>query len=774
MERTAVRSLVGLSLCLLLAGEAIAQSPGEVTVADVIPTGNRLIPTEQILSQIGTRKDGPFSQQMLQSDQQALLRLGAFSDVRVRTQTSSDGRMIVYFDVAELPNLIREIRYDGAKHMKDEDLAKITELKRGTPLNPHRNQRAAQLIAAKYRDEGRLWASVNLKEGGAAGDTRVVFDITEGPEVKVRDTKFNGHGQWVSDARLRNQLLTSRSFLGIGGKFIPKMVEEDVRILTDYFRTLGYLDARVSPEYQWSADRSGVTIIFHIHEGKQYRVGKVQFQGNKVYNEEKLKQLVKLREGMTYDKNVIQADAQVITDKYGFDGHRILVRAQEYSTPEEGVVTVQYEIVEGKPVRVGNVQIIGNTRTEDRIVLRELGLYPGQILTWPDIRIAEQRLANLNIFEMNAETGVRPTVEVRDLDSPSEFKDIVVNVQETSTGTFMLGMAVNSDAGLSGQVVINERNFNIFRVPRSLDDLLSGNAFRGGGQEFRLEAMPGTQFQRYTVSFREPHLLDSPVSLMLNGYYYTRGFVEYNENRVGAQASVGRQLNRYWNAAGTFRVEGVNVFDVSPFAPPDIVNNGGRSLLLGFRGAVGRDSRDSYLRPTTGSVFQASFEQVLGTYIYPLGSVEFTKFWNTWSRRDGSGKHVLSARSAAYFAGDNTPVYERYYGGGFRSLRGFSFRGVGPFVNGLNVGGQFSLLNTLEYQVPVLANDKFFVVGFVDSGTVERKFNITDYRVTAGFGFRLVTPLTGPVPIAIDFGFPIVRGPSDRQQVFSFYVGFSN
>lgn len=774
MERTPVRSVAGLTLCLWLCASAVAQPPTEVTVANVVATGNRLIPTEQILGQISTRKDGPFSQRRLQEDQQTLLRSGAFSDVRVRTQTNSDGRVTVFFDLAELPNLIREIRYDGAKHMKDDDLAELTGLKRGTPLNPTKNQLAAQKILAKYRDDGRMWASVNLKEGGNPNDTRVVFDVTEGPETKVRHMEFNGQGAWVSEARLRNQVLSSRAFLGIGGKFNPKMVEEDVRILTDYFRTLGYLDVRVNTEFKWTSDRAGVTIIFHIAEGKQYRVGKVQFQGNKAIPESELQKLVKLRSGMIYDKNVIQADTQTITDKYGYDGHRIMVRPQEYATQQEGFVTVQYEIMERPPVRVGNVQIVGNERTEDRIILRELGMYPGQILTWPDLRVAEQRLANLNIFEMNPETGVRPRVEVLDLDSPSEYKDILVNVQETTTGTFMLGLGVNSDAGLAGQIVVNERNFNIFRLPRSLDDLLSGNAFRGGGQEFRLEAVPGTRFQRYTVSFREPHINDGPFSLMLNGYYYTRGFVEFNENRIGARASIGRQLNRYWTAAGTFRVEGVNVYDVSIFAPPDIFNDGGRTTLLGFRAGVTRDSRDSYLRATTGSVLDLSFEQVLGTYTYPLGSVEFTKYWNTWSRRDGSGKHVLSMRSAAYFAGDNTPVYERYYGGGFRSLRGFSFRGVGPFVNGLNVGGQFSLLNTLEYQIPVLANDKFFVVGFVDSGTVERKFTINDYRVTAGFGFRLITPMTGPVPIAIDLGFPIVKGPFDREQVFSFYVGFSN
>src|SRR5204862_2415564 len=213
------------------------------------------------------------------------------------------------------------------------------------------------------------------------------------------------------------------------------------------------------------------------------------------------------------------------------------------------------------------------------------------------------------------------------------------------------------------------------------------------------------------------------------------------------RVSLSRQLTRYWNINETCRVEGVNIYQVPTFAPPDITNNAGWSTLVGFRTGVTRDSRDSYMRPTSGSVLDLGFEQVVGTNVFPIGSAEFSKYWTTWQRRDGSGKHVLSIRSQAMFAGDDAPVYERFYAGGFHSLRGFSFRGVGPFENGLNVGGQFSFLNSVEYQIPVLANDKFFVVGFLDHGTVERKFDITTYRMTAGFGFRIVTPLTGPVPL---------------------------
>src|SRR5262249_36015216 len=156
------------------------------------------------------------------------------------------------------------------------------------------------------------------------------------------------------------------------------------------------------------------------------------------------------------------------------------------------------------------------------VILRQVPLFPGQILSYPNLRVAERNLARLGIFEVNPETGVRPTVTVIDPESPSEFKDILVQVQETRTGSLMFGVGVHSDPGLSGSIALNERNFDILRPPTSWDDLWSGHAFRGGGQEFRAEVVPGTLVQRYSVSLREPSLFDSLFSLTVGGYYYTR------------------------------------------------------------------------------------------------------------------------------------------------------------------------------------------------------------------------------------------------------------
>jgi outer membrane protein assembly factor BamA len=210
-----------------------------------------------------------------------------------------------------------------------------------------------------------------------------------------------------------------------------------------------------------------------------------------------------------------------------------------------------------------------------------------------------------------------------------------------------------------------------------------------------------------------------------------------------------------------------------PFdAPPDIAKYRGYSLAAGLNAGVRRDSRDSYIRPTDGSVLEFNYEQVFGDYTYPLVTGEYTSFWTTWSRLDGSGRHVLAFRTQASWAGDDTPVYDRFYAGGFRSIRGFQFRGVGPHVGEYNVGGTFAFLNSLEYQIPVVPSDSLYVVGFVDSGTVGRSVSLADYRVTAGVGLRIAMPqLLGPVPLAIDFGFPLRDAPGDKRQVFSFWIG---
>lgn len=778
VRRRTLRQPRGLArwacVLLLLAGGGAAcfaqATPGKEVVADVIPQGNRNVPTQKIMSVIKTRPGSNYNKDTVEEDVKALYKLGAFANVRTAEQRTPQG-VVVYFLFQELPSLVQDIVYEGAKHLKPDELDSVTGLRKGVPLNPILNRMAREAIIRKYNDEGRPLASVELVEGDKPGDTRVVFRITEGPVCRISSIEVTG-ASFVSEARLKTQLNSGTMFLGLplGGKYNRLMVEEDINKLIEYYRGFGYHDVSVSLESQW-VDAGKVKLIFHVHEGQRYRVASVDVSGGRTLTRDEALVLTKLQADEIYSQSDVDHDKKLIQAAIGYRGIDATVR-EHLVYGDSGQVKVSYEVEEQPPARVGQIFVVGNSVTRQNVILRQVPLYPGQILPYPNLKIAENNLARLNIFEVKPEEGIRPTVSVLPGDPNDPYKDVMVNVQETQTGSLLFGVGVNSDAGLTGSIVLNERNFDILNPPRSFDDLLSGRAFRGAGQEFRIEAVPGTQLQRYTVSWREPFLFDTPYSLGVSGYYYDRVFNEYTESRLGTRITVGRQLNRYWSASGSVRIENVGVHDVAFWAPQDFQRVIGDNFLAGFRAAVTRDDRDSFLRPTEGSLVDISFEEVTGAYTFPVFNVEGNKYWTIWQRPDGSGRHVLAARTQMSIEGANAPVYERFYAGGFRTMRGFEFRGVGPDVNGFKVGGNFMWLNSLEYQIPIKANDQFYLVAFVDSGTVERRVEINDYRVAAGVGARIVVPMLGPVPIALDFGFPIVDAPTDNKQIFSFWVGF--
>src|SRR5262249_12426492 len=157
-------------------------------------------------------------------------------------------------------------------------------------------------------------------------------------------------------------------------------------------------------------------------------------------------------------------------------------------------------------------------------------------------------------------------------------------------------------------------------------------AFRGAGQEFRIEAVPGTELQRYTFQFREPYLFDSQFSLSEGGYFYTRIFNEYKEERLGNRLTIGRRLNDYWTGNLTWRIEDVGVHDVPFYAPPDYQDVIGNNFLTSGRIGFTRDSRDSYLRPTKGSILDIAFEEATGDFTFPLASVDYNQYFTVWQR----------------------------------------------------------------------------------------------------------------------------------------------
>ena len=360
----------------------------------------------------------------------------------------------------------------------------------------------------------------------------------------------------------------------------------------------------------------------------------------------------------------------------------------------------------------------------------------------------------------------------RDLTRPLDLNAVV---QETETGRLMFGVGVNSDAGLVGQVVVDERNFDIAKWPTGWEDIRNGQAFRGAGQQFRIEAVPGTSIQRYSVSFREPYLLDTDISLGLSGYYYDRVYTEWQEQRVGGRVALGYQLTHDLSITGAYRGERVRISNLSNENVPEYQQMLGDNALHGFQVSLAHDTRDSSFLPTEGHLIDLSFEQVVGTFQYPTAELDMRKYFTMHQRPDGSGRHVLTLASRIGYKGPDTPVYDRYFAGGYSTLRGFSFRHASPLNQnyGLIVGGTAEVLASAEYMFPITADDVLRGVVFCDSGAVQPSFgNWRDnYRVSPGFGLRILIPALGPAPIALDFAFPVSLQAGDRLENFSFFIG---
>jgi outer membrane protein insertion porin family len=356
-----------------------------------------------------------------------------------------------------------------------------------------------------------------------------------------------------------------------------------------------------------------------------------------------------------------------------------------------------------------------------------------------------------------------------------------VNAEETQTGRLMIGAGVNSNAGLVGNIVIDEQNFDITRLPTSWDDIRNGTAFRGAGQRFRLEAAPGTELQRYTATFQEPYLFDTRVGLSTSASYFTRYFFDWAEGRIGGRVGLGYQFvfapDLSVNAG--FRGESVDIFNPRVPGVPDIENMQGTNSVYGFSGGLIHDTRDSPFLPTEGHLATVEFEQVIGTFIYPRGVFEARQYFLLNQRPDGSGRHVLSMGTILGFSGPETPSYDNFYAGGYNTMRGFVFRGASPRQRSTTtgqeaiVGGPFEWLNTVEYMFPITADDSLRGVVFTDFGTVEQNVTIKDFRVSPGFGLRITMPALGPAPIALDFAVPVSYAEFDSQQLFSFFVGFA-
>lgn len=745
--------------------------PDAPLIVDVAVEGNSVISTERIMSKIGSHPGRPYRRDAVREDVRRLFATHWFYDVSVEERSADNGLIIVY-KVVERP-VVGRVQFIGNKVLKEKDLIELTGLKAGSAMDPGLNKAMTARIEQKYLEKGYPFASVELLKGATRGDSDVVMRITEGPKTKIHAIDVTGN-TFVSEARLKTMLSSKARFLFLGGRYDASKIQEDLAKLIEYYKDNGYLDVRISRRLDWTEEKDAVNVTFIVDEGPRYKVHDIRFAGNNIFEDESFTSDLKLLPGKPFNKGALKHDVQRIEDTYGQEGYiQTVVKPDLNYLDQPGEVDIVYQLREDLPKRVGRIRTTGNEVTKDRVIRQYTELAPGDTFDTVKLRRSEQNLRATRLFEVNPGQGIQPTVQIDPASDPAdEFQDVIIDVKETQTGSLLFGVGVNSDSGVGGSFVVNERNFDLLRFPTSFGDLFSGRAFRGAGQELRLEAVPGSQVSRYSVTIREPKLFGLDYSLSSSGYYYKRLFQSWDEERAGGRFTLGKRFTRQIGASVTTRLEQIELSRPVFPTPADLQDALGDNFLASVRLGVDHDTRDSALNPGSGHLVELGYEQAFGDYTFPKLTLEGRQHWTLASRADGSGKQTLTARGEVGWTGDDTPIFERFYAGGFSSIRGFQFRGVSPTDQGIEVGGDFTMLSSLEYQFPLTADDTLGWVFFVDAGTVERQIEILDYRVSAGFGLRVQVPMLGPVPLAFDFAWPLAQKADDDKQVFSFFVGF--
>ena len=337
----------------------------------------------------------------------------------------------------------------------------------------------------------------------------------------------------------------------------------------------------------------------------------------------------------------------------------------------------------------------------------------------------------------------------------------------------MFGVGVNSDAGVVGSIVLDEQNFDIMRWPTGWEDIRTATALRGAGQQFRIEAVPGTEVQRYVINFREPYLFNSRVSFGVSGFFFDRRYRDWDEQRFGGRVSLGYQFTPSLSGSVSLRGEKVKVDDPQEPTPPELLEVLGDNDVYSVKVQLNHDTRDSSFLPTEGHSIELAFEQAFGTYDFPVVTAEARQYFLVHERPDRSGRHVFSLGGRVGFAGTDTPIFEHFFAGGFSTLRGFDFRGASPQKSGIRIGGEFMFLGSAEYTFPLTGDDVLRAVVFCDFGTVEERprLDADTFRVAPGVGLRISVAALGPAPIALDLAVPVMHADGDDIENFSFFVG---
>lgn len=730
---------------------------------------------------IRTLRGRPLRADVLRDDVQRLNRLSAFRRVESLVQPLEGGGVRVIITLVPQP-LIQGVEVVGNRSINDDQLLAVIGVLEGTAVDRFQIDRSARRVEDIYREQGFYLASVTIDEDALEQQGIVIYRVREGTRVKITDIRFESIDGALAfrESRLRREIETKEGGLFRKGEIDETVLDRDISTIIDFYRDRGFLDARADYEIRTSPDGSEAILGFVVEQGPAYTLRDVRIEYTEgsleVLSEPQAAALLTIKPGDRYGVRDLVDSLRAISDALGQMGYTSArVARADLRDPDRPLVDMVLTIETGPRYRTGEVIIQGDSITRKNVILRQTEIRPGRPLSTVDVERTEVAIQRLRLFNPR---GTRLTLQPPDPAEP-EYRDVLIEVEETNTGSFDLGGAVTSDAGIIGRIALTQRNFDIANPPDSGGEFFFGRAFRGAGQTFSIEALPGDEIERYTISLSEPFLFETDYSGSAQAFYRDRDFDEFDERRFGGRFSLGRRFGSLWSGSLNSRIESVEISNILPDSPVDIFElEGEDNAIIGVGPRFVRNTLDNQFLPTRGSRTEFGVEQVFGDFDFTRFEAQHSVFIPL-ARDDLDRATVLElSTSVGYIpqGEDEAPVFERFYLGG-NSFRGFEFRTISPrSVRADNgepsddpVGGTWQFFAGLQLRQPIFQNI-VSAVAFIDTGTVTNDPGFEDYRVSVGAGLRISIPQLSPAPLAFDFGFPLLDEETDESQLFSFSI----
>jgi outer membrane protein insertion porin family len=722
----------------------------EENIYKIIILGNVKVEEGVVRGAIKSREGDSFSVEKIREDLRSIFDLGSFTDVQVDIKSTPQGKEVIFI-VAEKPS-IKEILVKGNNKVKLDNIKEKITLKIRSILNLEKVKEDSEQIRKLYFSKGYYGVKVEYKvDYLETNDAVVTFTISEGPKGRIQKIIFKGNKK-IKSSRLKKLMTTKQrnifSIITKTGILDEDALKNDIQLLTAYYFDQGYLEAKISePKINLSKPKK-IRIEIEIVEGPQYHIGDIDVKGDVLTTREALFKVLEIKRGDVYSNSAIRREVNSLTEKFANQGYAYVEIDPETSLDNKNLlVHVTFEIEKKRRVFYEKIQIVGNTKTRDKVIRRELRVAEGELYSAANMNKSRDRLKRTGYFkEVEFTTGRGSTEEKINLD---------IKAEEAPSGAISFGVGYSSIESVVGTASISDRN-------------LFGLGYHGS-----LRFSLGFESQNFRLSLTDPYFLGYPFAAGFDLYHERMEvFDTYHYQITGGNLRFGKDLTDKSRLDLVYKLEKINVYNVSEDASIYIKDQKGKKLTSAISLTPSIDTRDDYFNPRRGGQHSLSIQTaggILGGDNYFVKVTGKTSWFFPLPLNSTLNLRAQAGMISGY-GGKKLPIYEKFFVGGITTLRGFEYGMAGPIdINKEAMGAKKMVVFNTELIFPVAREIGLRGALFFDVGKGFDKFKeITPLKFAAGPGIRWYSPFG---PIHIDLGFNLNPKKGEKGHVFDFTAG---